>query len=411
LGSVIGRALLEQRLRLGVSARSFASRFGPTFNAASVPHDHVHATPKGGGQVPSEGVHTLFMFSSKHFDPSSATTSTLFWSRSFTALICASLLLTAPGCKKASKDKAKPGQASDTASAAVTPGKSCEEFSKKACAVSGEKSGGCSTLKAAAEVLSDAACAQALKDFAITEEKLKSQASKCDELVDKLCTGVGKDTETCKMVTEKTKEFPPEQCVSMLANVDSIVLELKKQEQANQPLTTEQAAKVAAGDVPSFGPANAKVTVVEFSDFECPYCSRAASVATQVKGKYADRVRFVFRQFPLSFHDNARIAAQASLEAHKQGKFWEFHDKLFANQRALDRASLEGYAKEVKLDLTKFKGALDANMHDPQVQADLDLGGEVAVQGTPTMFVNGKRVENPTDFDAVSQAIESALGS
>ncbi len=197
----------------------------------------------------------------------------------------------------------------------------------------------------------------------------------------------------------------------MLGQVDEIVVDLKKQELANQPLTAELTAKVAAGDAPSFGPADAKVTVVEFSDFQCPYCSRAASVTTQVKEKYGTKVRFVFRQYPLSFHDNAQVAAEASLEAHKQGKFWEFHDKMFANQGALDRSSLEGYAKELKLDVTKFKGALDGKAHGAQVKSDLDLGNEVAVQGTPTMFINGKRVENPTDFGAVSEAIDAALGS
>src|SRR5690606_23673633 len=139
---------------------------------------------------------------------------------------------------------------------------------------------------------------------------LKTQGSKCDELVAKLCAGVGPDTATCKMVQEKTKEFPPEQCVGMLGQVDEIVADLRKQEQANQPLTAELTSKVAAGDAPSFGPTDAKVTVVEFSDFECPYCSRAADVTTQVKNKYSDKVRFVFRQFPLSFHDNARVAAE-----------------------------------------------------------------------------------------------------
>lgn len=330
-------------------------------------------------------------------------------SRTFTGLVCTGLLLTAVGCKKAPKDKSKSTEGATTAVAVA--GKPCEELSKKACGVAGEKSGTCSSLKLAVDLFSDATCAQALKDFAQTEQKLKSQASKCDELVEKLCAGVGKETQTCKMVTEKTKEFPPEQCVNMLGQVDEILVDLKKQELANQPLTAELVAKVAAGDAPSFGPADAKVTVVEFSDFECPYCSRAANVASQVKEKYGTKVRFVFRQYPLSFHDNARVAAEASLEAHKQGKFWEFHDKMFANQRALDRASLEGYAKDLKLDLTKFKGALDGKMHSPQVQADMELGNEVAVQGTPTMFVNGKRVENPTDFGEVSQAIDAALGS
>jgi protein-disulfide isomerase len=151
------------------------------------------------------------------------------------------------------------------------------------------------------------------------------------------------------------------------------------------------------------------VTIVEFSDFQCPYCSRAASVASQIKSKYADKVRFVFRQFPLSFHQNAHIAAQASLAANAQGKFWELHDKMFENQQKLDRESLEASAKEIGLNLAEFKKALDDKTYESIVDAELKLGESVAVDGTPTMFLNGKRIANPTDFDAISKEIDTAL--
>src|SRR5690606_19664169 len=140
----------------------------------------------------------------------------------------------------------------------------------------------------------------------------------------------------------------------------------------------------------------AKVTLVEFSDFECPYCSRAAQVTEQIKEKYGSKVRFVFRQFPLSFHPNAQLAAEASLAAHAQGKFWDFHDKMFENQNALDRSSLEGYAQAAGLDLTQFKAALDNNTHAERVKGDLAMGNDVAVQGTPTLFLNGQRIPDPT---------------
>ena len=156
-------------------------------------------------------------------------------------------------------------------------------------------------------------------------------------------------------------------------------------------------------------PRSAKVTIVEFSDFQCPFCSRAAEVAHKVKEKYSSKVRFVFRQFPLSFHQNAHVAAEAALAANAQGKFWEYHDKLFANQNALDRASLEKFAKETGVDVAKLKKALDDKTFAATVDADMKLGEEVAVDGTPTMFLNGTRVPNPTDFDALSQQIEAAL--
>ncbi len=127
-----------------------------------------------------------------------------------------------------------------------------------------------------------------------------------------------------------------------------------------------------------------------------------------MKEKYPN-VRFVFRQFPLSFHKNAHLAAQAAAAAGEQGKFWEYHDLLFKNQKALTRPDLEKYAKELNLNMAKFNKALDEKTHAASVDADMKLGGTVAVQGTPTMFVNGKRVANPTNAAVVSKDIDAAL--
>ncbi|HLT35695.1 MAG TPA: thioredoxin domain-containing protein, partial [Enhygromyxa sp.] len=185
--------------------------------------------------------------------------------------------------------------------------------------------------------------------------------------------------------------------------------ELTRMEAKNKPLEADKIAKIAAGNVPAYGPADAKVTVVEFSDFQCPYCSLAATAVDEVKQKYGDRVRFVFRQFPLSFHKEAHLAAQASLAANAQGKFWEYHDKLFANQKALGREDLEKYAQEVGLDMGEFRKALDEGTYKATVDAELTLGGEVFVEGTPTMFINGERVANATDAAAISTALDKAL--
>ena len=163
------------------------------------------------------------------------------------------------------------------------------------------------------------------------------------------------------------------------------------------------------GTVPAFGPENARVQIVEFSDFQCPFCSRAASAVSQLKQKYEKDVRFVFRQFPLQMHPDARPAAIASLEAEAQGKFWAFHDKLFENQSQLDRASLEKHAQAVGLDMVKFKKALDESTHGAAVDRDMKLGEDVKVNGTPTIFLNGKRVQNATDFAAMSAEIDAEL--
>ncbi len=252
------------------------------------------------------------------------------------------------------------------------------------------------------------ACAAGLKDVEFTTKKLASAQKSCDDLVKKLCAAVGPDTQSCQLVTTETKKFPPEKCKMMMDHLPEVTAELQKMEQANQPLSAEvQTAISQGGGGVSFGPANAKVQVVEFSDFQCPYCSRAATVVHQIKEKYGDRVRFTFRQFPLPMHQNARIAAEAALAANTQGKFWEFHDRLFKNQSQLDRAGLEEQAKQAGLNMAAFKKSLDEHKFGPAVDSDVKLGEQAAVQGTPSMFVNGARVANPTSFEAIADMIEA----
>ncbi len=162
-------------------------------------------------------------------------------------------------------------------------------------------------------------------------------------------------------------------------------------------------------DSPSFGPKLAKVTIVEWSDFECPFCSRVGPTLTKIKEAYGKDVRVVFRHQPLSFHPNAKIAAEASMAAHEQGKFWEFHDKLFANQRALDRASLEKYAQELGLNVGKFKQALDSGKFRAKVEADAAAGAAVGANGTPTFFINGREFVGAQPFESFKAAIDTEI--
>jgi protein-disulfide isomerase len=252
------------------------------------------------------------------------------------------------------------------------------------------------------------ACAAGLKDIDYSVKKLSSAHKVCDELVTKLCEAVGPDTQSCQLVTTETKKFPVEKCKMMLEHLPEVTAELKRMEEGNLPLNAETQAAIAQGGV-SFGPANAKVQIVEFSDFQCPYCSRAASVVHQIKEKYGTKVRFTFRQFPLPMHPNARVASEAALAANSQGKFWEFHDRLFKNQSQLDRAGLEEQAKQAGLNMAAFKKSLDEHKFAATIDADMKLGEMAAVSGTPSMFINGARVANPTSFEAVAQMIEAAL--
>ncbi|GHG91175.1 thioredoxin domain-containing protein [Comamonas sp. JC664] len=182
-----------------------------------------------------------------------------------------------------------------------------------------------------------------------------------------------------------------------------------KAQQQQQPAAAVRKIEIPT-DSPSFGPATAKVTIVEWSDFECPFCSRVGPTLAKIKETYPNDVRVVFRHQPLPFHPNAKLAAEASHAAHEQGKFWEYHDKLFANQKALDRASLEKYATELGLNMAKFKSALDQGKFKAKVEADSSAGNAVGANGTPTFFINGREFVGAQPFDAFKRVIDEEIG-
>jgi protein-disulfide isomerase len=162
-------------------------------------------------------------------------------------------------------------------------------------------------------------------------------------------------------------------------------------------------------NAPRYGSVDAPVQIVEWSDFECPYCSRGASTVDELKAKYGDKISVVFRHFPLDFHNNARKAAEAAICAQEQGKFWEYHDKLFANQRALGLEDLGRYADELTLDRAKFQDCLSSGRHAGQVQADFEAGQKVGVTGTPGFFVNGRFLGGALPVDAFSKIIDEEI--
>ena len=171
----------------------------------------------------------------------------------------------------------------------------------------------------------------------------------------------------------------------------------------------EPVQKVEIGSAPVKGPKNAPVTIVAFSDFECPFCSRVNPTLKQIEDTYKGKVKVAFKHQPLSFHPNAKPAAMAAMAANEQGKFWEYHDKLFANQRALDRASLERYAQELGLNMPKFKAALDSNKYEAQVTADSQEGMRLGANGTPTFFINGRKLVGAVPFDSFKTIIDDEL--
>jgi protein-disulfide isomerase/Zn-finger nucleic acid-binding protein len=160
---------------------------------------------------------------------------------------------------------------------------------------------------------------------------------------------------------------------------------------------------------PSKGPADAPVTIVEFSDFECPYCVRAEETVKQVLAAYPGKVRLVYRDYPLPMHAKAPKAAEAAHCAADQGKYWEMHDKLFANAQKLEVSDLKAHAREVGLDGGKFDQCLDSSEKAKVVESHKKAGEEVGVSGTPAFFINGRLLTGAQPLDAFKAVIDDEL--
>jgi len=172
-----------------------------------------------------------------------------------------------------------------------------------------------------------------------------------------------------------------------------------------EPMRVEVAA-----NGPARGPAGAPVTIVEFSDFQCPFCSRITPTLEQVVSKYGNKVRLVFRQFPLPMHPNAAKAAEASLCANEQGKFWEMHDAMFKDQAGLAVDGLKSKAAGITgINAASFNSCLDSGKETPAVQSDMKAGTKAGVNGTPAMFVNGRFISGVVSADDLSKVIDEEL--
>ncbi len=175
------------------------------------------------------------------------------------------------------------------------------------------------------------------------------------------------------------------------------------------PVADKTVYPIKPGDSPAKGPANAPLVVVVFSDFQCPFCKRVEPTLAELEQKYAGKLRLVWKNYPLPFHENAEPAAEAAMAAGAQGKFWEMHDKLFENSGALDRASLDKYAAALGLDLARFKADLDAHRQRARVQADMKEGAAIGVQGTPAVFINGRKIAGAYPLETFEKVAEAAL--
>jgi len=165
----------------------------------------------------------------------------------------------------------------------------------------------------------------------------------------------------------------------------------------------------AAAKSPTRGPANAPIQIVEFSDFQCPFCQRVGPSLKQVFDTYGDRVHLTYREYPLPNHPNAKGASEAGLCANEQGKFWPFHDRLFANQQRLGVSDLKQHAADLGLDAARFNACVDSHKYTEYVEADMDAGNEAGVNGTPAFFINGRLISGAQPFEEFKKIIDDEL--
>jgi protein-disulfide isomerase len=169
--------------------------------------------------------------------------------------------------------------------------------------------------------------------------------------------------------------------------------------------------QVSAANGPAKGATSAPILMIEFSDFQCPFCLRAHATVDQVLKTYGDKIRFVYRHYPLPNHPNAKPAAEASACAAEQGKFWPYHDRLFEQQSKLSDSDLKQHAAELGLDTAKFNACVDSHKFKSLVEADARDGEEAGVNGTPAFFINGRMLSGAQPFESFKRIIDEELAA
>lgn len=167
--------------------------------------------------------------------------------------------------------------------------------------------------------------------------------------------------------------------------------------------------EVELGDAPVRGEKDAKVTIVEWSDFQCPFCNRVGPTLAQIEKEYGDSVRIVFKHLPLDIHPDARAAHAAAEAAHRQGKFWPMHDRIFQNQRDMRAETLERYAQEIGLDMDRYRKDVISDDVKQRIEEDLAQAQKLGVSGTPAFFINGRNLSGAQPFPNFKRMIDEAL--
>jgi len=225
----------------------------------------------------------------------------------------------------------------------------------------------------------------------------------------------------------KTQNIPQEHINPQVKEKIKSYLEIEKKKEFVDKWLAEQTKKtpvevyvakprrptfpVEVGSAPAFGDKNAKVTIIEYSDFQCPYCAKGAEITKEIKKKYGDKVRVAFKNFPLPFHNHAETAANAGLCANEQSPegFWKLHDEMFAHQDSLDVEGLKKLGKSVGLKMDLFTKCVTENKYLTNVKADMEEGKRAKVKSTPTFFVNGQLVNGAQPIEVFSEIIDEEL--
>ena len=192
--------------------------------------------------------------------------------------------------------------------------------------------------------------------------------------------------------------------------VDSGFTDSEIGEKLEKRFRSPRAPRIDVSLAPVKGNASGRITVIEFVDYECPHCKHAQALMRQVVEEYPKDIKMYFKHFPLSSHANARLAAEGAVAAHKQGKFWPFNEKVWANSENLTPAVLEKAAKEVGLDVARWRADIESDAVKGQVQADKSEGNDLGILATPSIYINGRKYEDPLEIASFKDWIDEELG-
>ncbi|MEW6055263.1 MAG: DsbA family protein [Bdellovibrionota bacterium] len=265
-----------------------------------------------------------------------------------------------------------------------------------------------------------------LLERSYSEEAKKANLGLDEYVETKVLKGDAKisDSEYNKFVQEK--KIPKEQLNPQLKERILTYMKAQKKQEELEKLIVSLSKKhkveiyfakpnvkvnIDIGQAPTFGGKDAKVKIVEFSDFQCPFCSRGANTVNELKKIYGNKIQVAFKHFPLPMHPQAKPASEASMCVNEQNtdKYWKYHDKLFANQDKLDNENLKKYAKEVGADMEKFNKCFEEKKYAKLVQDDLEYGSKLGVRSTPTFFINGRPVAGALPVENFREAIDEEL--